>query len=194
ATSLRRAGFRVAVICPKKKMYRDSYERLEDIDIYRYPLLHEAADGVVGYLVEFVYCWLATLRLAIKAYMRQPFDAIHACNPPDTFFAIGWLFRPLGVKFVFDHHDLCPEMYVAKGRPKSGILYRGLLLLERVTLRSADAVIAVNQSHKAIAMTRGDIPESRIAIVRNGTRRHWDDLRPGGAAVELGGPSIALYL
>ena len=67
------------------------------------------------------------------------------------FFRTGLLFRPLGVKFVFDHHDLCPEMYLAKGRSRTGMLYRGLVSLERMTLKSADVVIAVNESHRAIA-------------------------------------------
>ena len=93
ATSLRRAGFGVAVICPKKKMYTASYERLEEVDIYRYPLIYEADKGVAGYFVEFVYCWLATLWLALKAYTHRPFHAIHACNPPDTYFALALLFR-----------------------------------------------------------------------------------------------------
>src|ERR1700691_4391455 len=98
ATSLRRHGFGVAVICPKRGVYTAGYERLEDIDIYRYPLIHEAGKGILGYLVEFVYCWLASLCLALKAYAHRPFHAIHACNPPDTFFALALLFRPLGVK------------------------------------------------------------------------------------------------
>src|SRR5580704_18198686 len=82
ATSLRRAGFGVAVICPKKKMYAASFEQLEGVDIYRYGLLLEADKRALGYVIEFIYCWLATLWLAVKAYLRRPFHAIHACNPP----------------------------------------------------------------------------------------------------------------
>ena len=176
ATSLRSAGFGVAVICPKKKMYTASYEHLEGVDIYRYPLIYEADKGIAGYFIEFIYCWLATLWLAVKAYLHRPFHAIHACNPPDTFFALSLLFRPLGVKFVFDHHDLCPEMYVAKGHSCSGLLYRSLLLLERATLRTADAVIAVNKSHKMIALRRGCIPDSKVTVVRSGPRCAWADI------------------
>src|SRR5580692_10043983 len=176
ATSLRRHGFGVAVICPKRETFTASYERLEDIDIYRYPLIYEAGKGVAGYFVEFVYCWLATLWLALKAYAHRPFHAIQACNPPDTFFALALLFRPLGVKFVFDHHDLCPELYVAKGRSRTGMLYRGLVMLERMTLRSADMVIAVNESHKEIALKRGGIAEAKVAVVRSGPRGEWADI------------------
>src|SRR6516165_9692350 len=168
ATSLRRHGFGVAVICPKTPTYNAAYERLENVDIYRYQLIYEAGKGVAGYFLEFVYCWLATLFLAVRVYFREPFHAIHACNPPDTYFALALLFRPLGVKFVFDHHDLCPELYVAKGHRRSGILYRTLLMLERLTMRSADTVIAVNESHKSIALGRGGVADERVAIVRSG--------------------------
>ena len=194
ATSLRRQGFGVAVICPKKKMYTAGYERLEDVDIYRYRLLYEGNRGVAGYFIEFVYCWLATLWLAIKAYARRPFHAIHACNPPDTFFALALLFRPLGVKFVFDHHDLCPEMYVAKGRPRTGWLYRGLITLERMTLKSAHAVIAVNQSHKAIALQRGGITADKVTIVRSGPRSAWAEISSQRPDLKRGHCYLALYL
>jgi glycosyltransferase involved in cell wall biosynthesis len=194
ATSLRRHGFGVAVICPKKGTYTAGYERLDDIDIYRYPLIYEADKGVLGYFVEFVYCWLASLWLAVKAYAHRPFQAIHACNPPDTFFALALLFRPLGVKFVFDHHDLCPEMYVAKGHTRSGMLYRGLLMLERMTLKSAHAVIAVNESHRAIALRRGGIADAPVTVVRSGPRCGWADIYRPSPELKHGRPYMVLYL
>jgi glycosyltransferase involved in cell wall biosynthesis len=194
ATSLRRHGFGVAVICPQKGKCTAAYERLEDVDIYRYPLIYEANKGVAGYFFEFVYCWLASLWLALRAYAHRPFQAIHACNPPDTFFALALLFRPLGVKFVFDHHDLCPEMYLAKGRSRTGMLYRGLLALERMTLKSADAVIAVNESHRAIALQRGGIPDERITVVRSGPRSNWADIHSPSPELKRGRPYMVLYL
>ena len=194
ATSLRRHGFGVAVICPKKGKCTASYERLEDVDIYRYPLIYEANKGVIGYFVEFVYCWLASLWFALKAYAHRPFQAIHACNPPDTFFALALLFRPLGVRFVFDHHDLCPEMYVAKGRSRTGILYRGLVFLERMTMRSADVVIAVNESHRNVAQQRGGIADEKITVVRSGPRRGWADIDAGNPELKRGFRYMAVYL
>jgi glycosyltransferase involved in cell wall biosynthesis len=194
ATSLRRAGFGVAVICPKKKMYTKSYEQLEGVDIYRYPLIYEADKGVLGYFVEFVYCWLASLWEAVKAYSHRPFQVIHACNPPDTFFALAMLFRPFGVKFVFDHHDLCPEMYVAKGRSRNSFLYRGLVLLERLTLRSADRVISVNESHREIAITRGGVDETKVRIVRSGPRRAWTDIKAADPELKRGRKYLVAYL
>jgi glycosyltransferase involved in cell wall biosynthesis len=194
ATSLRRHGFGVAVICPKKGKCTAGYERLEDVDIYRYSLIYEANRGVVGYFVEFVYCWLASFWLAGKAYIHRPFHAIHACNPPDTFFALAMLFRPLGVKFVFDHHDLCPEMYVAKGRKRAGLLYRGLVMLERLTLRSANVVIAVNESHRKVALQRGGIPDEKIAVVRSGPRRAWADIHTPDPDLKRGRKYMVMYL
>jgi glycosyltransferase involved in cell wall biosynthesis len=194
ATSLRSHGFGVAVICPKKGRCTYSYERLEDVDIYRYPLVYEANKGVLGYFVEFVYCWVASLWLALKAYVHRPFHAIHACNPPDTFFALALLFRPLGVKFVFDHHDLCPEMFVAKGHNRTGILYRGLLMLERMTLSSAHAVIAVNESHRAIALQRGGISDAAVTVVRSGPRSKWADIHSPCPELKRGRQHMVMYL
>ena len=193
ATSLRRHGFGVAVICPKSGPYTASYERLEDIDIYRYPLLLEAK-GISAYFLEFLYCWLASLWLATKAYLHRPFHAIHACNPPDTFFALSWLFRPMGVKFVFDHHDLCPELFLAKGHSRTGVLYKGLLLLERLTMWTADLVIAVNQSHRAMATGRGGVPDERVAVVRSGPRQGWADIHSPSPQLKCGRKYMVLYL
>ena len=194
ATSLRRHGFGVAVICPKRGAYTASYERLEDVDIYRYPLIYEANKSVAGFFVEFVYCWLASLWLALKAYIHRPFHAIHACNPPDTFFALALLFRPLGVKFVFDHHDLCPELYLAKGHARTSLLYRGLVMLERMTLRSADAVIAVNESHRAIELERGGVADATVTVVRSGPRSGWADIDSPSPALKRGRKHMVLYL
>ena len=194
ATSLRRSGFGVTVVCPKKGSNKAAYERLEDVEIYRYPLVYEANKGTVGYFVEFIYCWLATLWLALKAYTRKPFHVIHACNPPDTYFALAFLFRIVGVKFVFDHHDLCPEMFVAKGHSRKGLLYRGLLLLEWLTLKSADVVIAVNESHKAIALRRGGVAEDKVSVVRSGPRRAWAGISAPDPELKRGHRYLVMYL
>jgi glycosyltransferase involved in cell wall biosynthesis len=194
ATSLRRHGFGVAIVCPKMGGYTKAYERMEDVDIYRYPLIYEADKSRVGFLVEFVYCWLATLWLTLKAYAHRPFHAIHACNPPDTFFALALLFRPLGVKFVFDHHDLCPELTLAKGHSRTSLAFRAMAMLEQMTLRSAHAVIAVNESHRAIEMTRGGVPDARITVVRSGPRRGWADVNTPRPELKRGFQHMVVYL
>src|SRR5438876_5566032 len=192
--TVRRAGFDVAVICPKSKTYTKSYERLEGVDIYRYPLLIEADNSVVGYFLEFAYCWFATLWLALKAYGRRPFHVIHACNPPDTYFAIALLFRPLGVKFVFDHHDLCPELYVAKGHPPRAVVCSILLLLEELAFRTADVVVAVNESYRQIARTRGRLSDEKIVVVRSGPRLGWAKVDGPKTDLKQGRKHLVVFL
>jgi asparagine synthase (glutamine-hydrolysing) len=100
--------------------------------------------------------------------VRDGVDVIHACNPPDTLFVLGMLLRPFGVRFVFDQHDLCPEVYDARFPTGSGIARRGLLALERGSYRLADQVIVTNESYKQVALTRGGIGPSKVTVVRSG--------------------------
>jgi len=102
-------------MCPKSRIYHNKYERLPGVYVYRYRLPMEAGSSVFGYGIEFVYCWLMTVALACKVYLKYPFQVIQACSPPDAYFTLALLFRPLGVKCVFDHHNLSPDLYVAKG-------------------------------------------------------------------------------
>src|SRR5439155_22077848 len=187
------AGVGVAVICKKTKTYSKSYERQDVVDIYRYPLLIEADNSVIGYVLEFVCCWFATLWLAFRAYCECPFHVIHACNPPDTYFGIALLFRPLGVKFVFDHHDLCPELYVAKGHARRGVAYRILILLEWMTLHTADLVIATNESYRQVARIRGGLPDRQPVVVRSGPRRAWAQVHVENTDLKVGRRYLVVF-
>ena len=125
------------------------------------------ADGALGYIVEYSSALLWELALAIRAYFKVGFDVIQACNPPDTIFLIAWLFKKLaGVPFVFDHHDINPELYEAKFGER-GFLYRMLLRLERWTFRTADVSIATNETFKRIAVERGGMDPERVFVVRS---------------------------
>jgi glycosyltransferase involved in cell wall biosynthesis len=186
ANTLSHAGYGVHIICPKKGVYQQGHEVIEGIDIYRYPSPFEGRRNAAGYFLEFGWCWVATALLSIRIYGKSKFRVIHACNPPDTFFLLGLAFKLLGVKFVFDHHDLSPEMYLAKGARKGSILHKVLLLLERATFRTADFVIAVNESHREIAIARGGLASEKVMIVRSGPPMLWgrnatakEDLRRG---------------
>jgi hypothetical protein len=164
--ALRDAGYRVAAITPKGKG-DPRYELHEGVHLYKYSP-PTATSGFVSYVWEFVYCWLATLRLVVSVVRRhgRP-DVLQACNPPDTFWLLALLLRPFGTRFVFDQHDLCPEVYESRfGR--RGAPHRALLALERATYRTAHHVIATNESYKSVAMTRGRLPESRVTVVRTG--------------------------
>ena len=168
ATTLANAGYSVTVICPKLKGFNASHETLENVDIYRYAL-PIAAQGVWGFVVEFAWCLAATTWLTAKvALFGRGFDVVQACNPPETFWPLGLLCRAFGKVFVFDHHDLSPEMFAVKFDRKGSFLLQALLFLERMTFRAAQVVLTTNQSHKNVALTRGHCREQDVYVVRSG--------------------------
>jgi hypothetical protein len=134
ARTLRDAGYQVSVICPKQGEFRASHEILEGIEIYRYPL--PEGSGLLSYIFEYLWAFVAQLGLALRIYGRTRFRVIQACNPPDTIFLVAALFKPLGVRFIFDHHDLNPELYLVKFKRRD-FLYRLVCLAERLTYRTA---------------------------------------------------------
>jgi len=166
ATTLRDAGYTVSVICPKGGRYTAGYELLDGIHVFRHPLPIEA-DGAAGYIVEYTSALFWELLLAWRAYFKVGFNVIQACNPPDTIFLIAGLFKALlGTPFVFDHHDINPELYEAKFG-KRGFFHRLLLRFERWTFRTADVSIATNETFKQIAIERGGMAPERVFIVRS---------------------------
>lgn len=195
AKTLREAGYHVSVISPTGKhgQYQERQLVHDGIHIYRYNAPPEA-HGVPGYVLEFVYCWLMTAWLSLKVWREQGIDAIHACNPPETYFLLAWFYKLFGKKFLFDHHDLSPEMYLAKDGTSKGFLYKGLLLLERLTFKTADVVVTTNESHKEIAMRRGDVPEANIFIVRTGPDFERLQIKPIEPALKDGRSYLVCYL
>ncbi len=166
ATTLQQAGYEVSIICPTGKGYDRRTEVIDGIHIFRHGLPLEA-EGALGYLLEYSTALFWELVLACKVLLGRGFDVIHACNPPDTIFIIGGLFRLFGKKFVFDHHDINPELYQAKfGR--EDFFYRLMLRLERWTFRTADISIATNESYRRIAVERGGMDPNRVFVVRSG--------------------------
>jgi glycosyltransferase involved in cell wall biosynthesis len=163
-------GYRVSVICPKGPS-DPPREVIDGVAIYKYAPPPEAT-GAAGYVYEFAYCWLRTAVLSLRVWREQGFDVIQACNPPDTFWALARLWARRGVKFVFDHHDLNPELFVSRfGRPSTGVAraqLRGLLWLERMTFHAADHVISTNTSYRAKALQRGKIAPADVTVVRSG--------------------------
>ena len=168
ATTLRDAGYEVSVICPVAEGYEKRREVIDGIHVYRHPLPLEA-EGAAGYLVEYGVALFWEFVLAWRVMLTRGFDIIHACNPPDTIFLIGGFFRLFGKKFVFDHHDINPELYEAKfGR--RDFFYRALLALERWTFRTAHISIATNESYRRIAVERGGMSPERVFVVRSGPK------------------------
>jgi glycosyltransferase involved in cell wall biosynthesis len=168
ATSLRQHGYGVAIICPTGMGYEKKYEEIDGIHIYRHNLPLEG-EGAVGYLLEYSTALFWEFVLAWKVLFRHGFDAIHACNPPDNIFLVGGFFKLLGKKFLFDHHDINPELYEAKfGR--RDFFYRVMLAWERWTFRLADVSIATNESYRRIAIERGGMDPGKVFVVRSGPK------------------------
>jgi glycosyltransferase involved in cell wall biosynthesis len=166
ARTLKDAGYTVSVVCPKGGKYTAPYEVLEDIHIFRHPLPYEA-DGALGYAVEYSWALAWEFALSVKAYWKVGFDVVQACNPPDLLFLIGGFWKYLfGKRFVFDHHDINPELFEAKFN-KQGRFHKLLLWLERLTFKTADVAIATNETFKDIAVRRGGMAPDRVFIVRS---------------------------
>ncbi|MTV14329.1 MULTISPECIES: glycosyltransferase family 4 protein [Bradyrhizobium] len=180
ATSLRKAGYEVSVICPKGRGHDESYECLEGIHIYRHPMPVEAR-GIAAYLIEYPVALFWETLLAIKVAWKHGFDVIQGCNPPDLIFLIGLLFKLGGKRFVFDHHDVNPELYEAKfGR--RDMFWQLLRLVEFLTFKTASISIATNESYREIAIARGGMPANRVFVVRSGPNLDRVRTRPADPA------------
>ena len=193
ARALHAAGYRVAIICPKGKGYEASEEVLEGIRILRHPL-RVRSRGRVRLLLEYGSALFWELYLTCKVAMaRGGFDVIHACNPPDTIFLIGRFFKLFGKKYVFDHHDINPELFEAKFG-KQGALYRLVCLLERWSYRTADVAIATNESYKRVAIERGRMDARSVFVVRSGPDLDRVRLLPPDASLRKGRQFLVGYV
>ncbi|MBX2869751.1 MAG: glycosyltransferase family 4 protein [Acidiferrobacterales bacterium] len=168
AGTLHAAGAQVCIISPKAQGYTKSYELLEGIHIYRHPLPAEA-DSAVGYLVEYSAALFWQIYLSFKISVTRGLDIIHGCNPPDLIFLVALLHKPFGKKYVFDHHDINPELFRAKFA-KEGFFYKLICLAEKLTFKTADMSIATNESYKEIAIQRGGRSPASVHVVRSGPR------------------------
>ena len=166
ACALRDAGYTVSIICPTGRGCEEKFAAIDGIHIWRYDLPTEA-DGALGYAIEYSAALFWTFVLSIKVLFSRGFDVIHACNPPDLFFLIGGFYKLFGKKFLFDHHDANPELYVAKFGRKD-FFYKVMLAVERLTFRTADVSIATNHSYRRIALERGGMPSDKVYVVRSG--------------------------
>lgn len=166
ATTLKRAGADVSVICPVMKGQEARRETIEGIEIYRHPLPLEAR-GALGYLIEYGVALFWEFLLSWRIHIKKRFHVIHGCNPPDLIFLISLPFRLFGVKYVFDHHDINPELYIAKyGR--RGAFYWLLIAFEWLTFKASNRSIATNESYRAIALSRGGMKPELVTVIRSG--------------------------
>lgn len=181
ANALKQNGYEVSIICPKAPGYKEKYQCLNGIHIYRHPLPLEA-DGALGYLLEYGVALFWEFYLSLKILFTRGFDAIHACNPPDLIFIIGGFYRLFGKKFLFDHHDINPELYEAKFARRD-FFWKLMVLCERLTFKTANVSIATNQSYRQIALERGGMAEDKVFVVRSGPK--LDRLRIIDPVIEL---------
>jgi len=192
ATALRDAGYAVSIICPTGRGYEARHEAIDGIHIWRYRLPTEGA-GALGYLMEYSAALFWSFALSFRVLWMRGFDVIHACNPPDLFFLIGRFYRLFGKKFLFDHHDANPELYVAKFARRD-FFYRLMLRLERWTFRTADVSIATNLSYRRIAIERGGMPAERVFVVRSGPSLERMRLLPPVESLKRGRKHLVGYV
>ncbi len=165
--SLVDAGYEVAVVCPKAPG-DPTYATLQGVELFKYRP-YAPGGSSASFIIEYCYSFLATLLLSIRASRRGRFNVVQSCNPPDLFWPIGILFRLVHRSlFVFDHHDLCPELYQSRFPDGNRLVYRTLRMMERRTMRTADHVIATNESYRRIAVERDGIAQTRVTVVRTG--------------------------
>jgi len=191
STTLRDAGWEVHVICPQGTKRDTEAEAVVDgVHIHRYPLT-AATGGPAGYLQEYGTALWHTLRLARKI---GPVDVVHACNPPDLLYLVAKFLKRQGAKFIFDQHDLCPELYLSRFDRGQDLLYRGVCALERATYRAADVVISTNESYKQVARIRGGKRPEDVFVVRSAPVVERFHEVPAEPELKKGKPYLLAYL
>jgi glycosyltransferase involved in cell wall biosynthesis len=192
ACALRDAGYTVSIICPTGRGCEEKFAAIDGIHIWRYDLPTEA-DGALGYALEYSAALFWTFLLSLRVLFSRGFDIVHACNPPDLFFLIGGFYKLFGKKFLFDHHDANPELYVAKFGRKD-FFYRLMLLVERLTFKTADVSIATNHSYRRIALERGGMPSEKVFVVRSGPSLERLKIVPPVPALKQGRKFLVGYV
>jgi len=190
-TTLRDAGWEVHVICPQgTKRDTEPYAVIDEVRIHRYPL-KAATGGPAGYVREYGSALWHTFRLARKV---GPVDVVHACNPPDLLFLVALMLKRRGAKFVFDQHDLVPELYLSRFDRGQDRLYRAVCALERMTYRAADVVIATNESYRDVALSRGGKRPEDVFVVRSAPAVERFRQVPPEPELKRGKPHLLCYL
>ncbi|MEU8358420.1 glycosyltransferase family 4 protein [Nonomuraea sp. NPDC048882] len=191
STALRQAGWEVHVICPKGAKQDTEVEAVIDgVHIHRYPL-RAATGGPAGFLREYGSALWHTFRLARRL---GRFDVVHGCNPPDLFFLVALAMRRRGTRYVFDQHDLVPELYLSRFGRGRDLLFRAVSWMERMTYRAAHVVIATNESYRQVALSRGGKRPEEVFVVRSAPVVERFHQVPPDASVRRGKPYLLCYL
>ncbi len=193
ATTLAENGYLVSVICPKGKGYDADYEYLKGVHVYRHDLPAEG-NGALGYAREYFCALREELRLAKRIYKERGFHVIHGCNPPDDIYMVARRFKKKGVDYVFDHHDICPELFEAKFGKASGLLYKSQLWLERQTYKHCAFAFVTNESYKQIAISRGGMKEDKVFVLRSGPKLERLKITPAKSEIKRGRQFMVGYV
>jgi glycosyltransferase involved in cell wall biosynthesis len=192
ATSLELNGYDVTVLCPRGREFEGGHEVLQGVRIYRHPAPEERK-GVLGYVLEYICALFWEFFYTWWIFLRHGFGVIQGCNPPDTIFLIALPFKLFGVKYIFDHHDVSPELYLSKYR-KKGFFYKIQVWLERLTFLSSDVVMSTNISYQSLAQSRGGIKPEDLFVVRNGPDLKTFTLVPPVPALKHGKQFLVGYV
>lgn len=168
ARSIRKICDNVSVICPKPKDENSHYKVIDNIQIYMYPNFIQGSSPF-GLIAEYIFAYLFISVYSFILYIRNPFHVVHLANPPDYLSIIYLPYKLFNVRIIFDNHDLSPELYIEKFSRKD-LIYKVLMLLERISYTISDYAITVNESFKSIISKRYNINSNKITIVRNGPR------------------------
>ncbi len=193
ATTLAAAGRRVSVICPKLKGFNRSHETIENVSIFRYSMPFDPKTKL-GFVAEYLYGLLRTFLISIRVAATRGFDTVHACNPPETYWVLGLFWRLFGKRYIFDHHDLSPELYQVKFPGETGLMLRFLLFMEWGNFKVASVVIAPNESHKEIAVGRGHRQGDDVFVVRSGPSPSRFKKYPPDPSYKQGRDHLIAYL
>lgn len=193
ATALRSQGFTVCIISPKERTSDSTYVYLEGIHLYSYsiPTFHSTR---LAYFAEYTLTMFKTWWLSLLVLHRHGFDVIHAANPPDTFFFLSWFYCLLGKRFVFDQHDLSPELFQVKFGRHAAFLLPVLYWLEKRSYSAAACVLTTNESQCWNAITRGQCDLAKVFIVRNGPELDRLYRVPADPALKRGRSFLLVYL
>ena len=193
ATTLAANGYTVSVISPKGKGYTAEKEMIDGVHVYRHDLPAEG-NGAIGYLREYSTALKEEIRLAKKVYKEVGFDVIHGCNPPDDIYLVAKHFKKYGVKYVFDHHDICPELFEAKFGHTSGPLYFSQIFMERQTYKTCTFAFVTNESYRKIAIERGKMDPKKVIVLRSGPKLERMKIQPPVESIKRGKKYMVGYL
>jgi glycosyltransferase involved in cell wall biosynthesis len=192
ATTLSSAGFGVSVICPKGKGFDAEFEVIDGIEVYRHNLPLEGK-GAIGFALEYSFALFHEFRLAWRVWRRRKFDVIHVANPPDLLFLTALPYKLAGVRLIFDHHDLTPELYEQKFG-KRGLGWRLMRLTEWLSFKAADVIISTNRSYRQVAIDRGGRKPEDIFIVRSSPKADLMRITPPDPEIRAKASTILGYV